>query len=281
LWCRKNDHPDSQWINGGWLLPIGWGCFVGTGLAFGLLVDVFVDHRPSRLLGQLVKSAWLPFQEKLEAGGLYVPRFVEKEVEKFLCCGDPVEGFAWLKCQQCETHELVTFSCKGRGFCPSCGGRRMSTFAARWVDEVFPRVPVRQFVLTVPWANRWLLARKPQLAKGLLAIGLREIQRLMRKKTRRKSGKGGSVTVIQRFGSALNLNVHFHALVIDGVYDIDDRTGQFRFFRAKPIGTEDVEALILRIAQHCERWLGKKGFGKADLFAEDTENALLFCMARR
>jgi hypothetical protein len=26
------------------------------------------------------------------------------------------------------------------------------------------------------------------------------------------------VTLIQRFGSALNLNIHFHALVLDGAY---------------------------------------------------------------
>ena len=72
----------------------------------------------------------------------------------------------------------------------------------------------------------------------------------------------GSVTVVQRFGSALNLNVHFHALVIDGVYDVDDRTGQLRFYRAKEIGTTDVEDLIVRIAEKCGRWLYKQDFGR-------------------
>ena len=37
------------------------------------------------------------------------------------------------------------FSCTGRGFCPSCGGRRMTERAAHLVDEVVPRVPVRQW----------------------------------------------------------------------------------------------------------------------------------------
>ena len=150
----------------------------------------------------------------------------------------------------------------------------MNASAGRWVDDVFPRVPVRQFVLTVPWAKRWLLARKPELARGMLAIGLREIQRWMRQRTRRWNGKGGSVTMIQRFGSALNLNVHFHALVIDGVYDFDDRTGRLRFYRAKEIGTTDVEDLIVRIAEKCERWLYKQGFGKEDLFEEDAEKEI-------
>ena len=250
--------------------------FFGTGFAFLHRVDVFVGHRRDRLLYQLVRKGWFSFQEQLEESGRFLPRFVEREVEKFLSCGDPVEGFAWLQCQQCETNELVTFSCKGRGFCPTCGGRRMNASAGRWVDDVFPRVPVRQFVLTVPWAKRWLLARKPELARGMLAIGLREIQRWMRQRTRRWNGKGGSVTMIQRFGSALNLNVHFHALVIDGVYDFDDRTGRLRFYRAKEIGTTDVEDLIVRIAEKCERWLYKQGFGEEDLFEEDAEDALPF-----
>ena len=96
-----------------------------------------------------------------------------------------------------------------------------------------------------------MLARKPELARGILAIGLREIKRWMKKRTKRKDGKGGAVTVIQRFGSAFNLNVHFHAFVIDWVNDIDKQTGHLKFYRAKEIGTTDVEELILRITEKC------------------------------
>ncbi len=51
------------------------------------------------------------------------------------------------------------------GWCPSCGGRRMAVRAAHWVDRVFPHVRIRQWVLTFPWARRWLLARRPELAR--------------------------------------------------------------------------------------------------------------------
>ena len=44
---------------------------------------------------------------------------------------------------------FVAFSCKGRGFCPSCGGRRMADTAAHLVDRVLPEVPVRQWVLSL------------------------------------------------------------------------------------------------------------------------------------
>jgi hypothetical protein len=33
-----------------------------------------------------------------------------------------------------------------------------------------------------------------------------------------KDGATGAVTLIQRFDSALNLNIHFHILYLDGVY---------------------------------------------------------------
>ena len=50
----------------------------------------------------------------------------------------------------CREERLVVFSCKGRGFCPSCGGRRMAERAAHLVDHVWPDVSVRQWVLSLP-----------------------------------------------------------------------------------------------------------------------------------
>lgn len=48
----------------------------------------------------------------------------------------------------------VPSSCRRRGFCPSCGGRRMAERAAYLVDEVLPQVSVRQWVLTLPLPER-------------------------------------------------------------------------------------------------------------------------------
>jgi hypothetical protein len=79
------------------------------------------------------------------ADGAPLPAFVEQEFREFLTCGVLAHGFARLRCTDCALERLVPFSCKGRGFCPSCGGRRMTESAARLVDEVLPRVPVRQW----------------------------------------------------------------------------------------------------------------------------------------
>jgi len=177
-------------------------------------------NTPGDLLHSLVHDGLPELRRALDEADRYLPRYVLRELERFTTCGDPSEGFAWLQCEGCDHHRLVPFTCKGRGFCPSCGGRRMTERAARWVDELIPRVAVRQWVVTVPWPRRLLLARNPELARGVLKVALRVIQRWLRQRTGQPSGQGGSVTVVQRFGSALNLNLHFHALVLDGVYTV-------------------------------------------------------------
>jgi rRNA maturation endonuclease Nob1 len=38
-------------------------------------------------------------------------------------CGVFEHGVARFRCEACTREHLVPFSCKGRGWCPSCGGR--------------------------------------------------------------------------------------------------------------------------------------------------------------
>ena len=78
-----------------------------------------------------------------ERSGL--PVFVKREFEAYLRCGILAHGFARVRCDGCAFEHLMPFSCKGRGFCPSCGGRRMAAHAAQLVEAVLPRVPVRQW----------------------------------------------------------------------------------------------------------------------------------------
>jgi ribosomal protein S27E len=80
------------------------------------------------------------------------------EFEEYLKCGRLEYGFLRVRCTECHAEKLVAFSCKRRGFCPSCGARRMVESAALLVDEVLPSVPMRQWVLSVPFALRFLFA---------------------------------------------------------------------------------------------------------------------------
>jgi hypothetical protein len=101
-------------------------------------------------------------------GERHLPRFVERELRGFLDCGILAHGFLRVRCPVCREERLVPFSCKGRGFCPSCGGRRMADTAAWLVDRVLPAVPVRQWVLTLPFALRYRLAYDRDLCAAVL-----------------------------------------------------------------------------------------------------------------
>ncbi len=81
--------------------------------------------------------------------------YVEKAFRKYLKCGIFAHGFARARCDDCGHDYLVAFSCKGRGVCPSCNTRRMAEAAAHLSDHVFPRLPVRQWVLSVPKRVRY------------------------------------------------------------------------------------------------------------------------------
>ena len=76
------------------------------------------------------------------------------------------------------------------------------------MDDVIPDVPVRQWVLSFPYPLRFQFAPRPEalsrcLAVILLAIEFDLIQRASL--TRASGARTGAVTVVQRFGSALNL----------------------------------------------------------------------------
>jgi len=110
------------------------------------------------VLYRAVQDAWEPFLRTVEAGERSLPRFCVREVAAFLRCGVLAHGFARVHCDDCGRDDVVAFSCKGRGFCPSCGAARMVDTAAWLCDAVIPEVPVRQWVLSLPYRVRALCA---------------------------------------------------------------------------------------------------------------------------
>ena len=173
-------------------------------------------------------------------------------------------GFLRVRCPTCREERLVPFSCKGRGFCPSCSGRRMADTAAWLVDRVLPEVPVRQWVLTLPFALRYRLAYDAELTAMVLREFLRAVFAALRRRARRECGvprgQCGAVVFVQRFGDALNLNVHFHALVLDGVYDARGE-GRPEFHALGPPSDEELAGIAARIARRVARALTRRGLG--------------------
>jgi hypothetical protein len=99
----------------------------------------------------------------------------------------------------------------------------MAETAALLADEILPERPLRQWVLSLPMALRFLLATRPAVLSAVLGVVYRTISGHLLGVARltRTTGHTGAVTLIQRFGSALNLNVHLHMIFIDGAYRSD------------------------------------------------------------
>src|SRR3989344_322098 len=159
------------------------------------------------LLYRTIESHWPLFIQERARVNKKLPLFIHQEFDEYLKCGIPEFGFVRTYCYQCQYSGVVAFLCKRRGFCPSCSGKRMNDEANHIIRNVIPEVSTRQWVLSFPYKIRFLLAHDANLTKELLKIFINTIQSYQRKKIKNAKAKIGAITFIQRFGSALNLNV--------------------------------------------------------------------------
>ena len=221
------------------------------GAARGPLPSSYRRREPERsILYETVRTHWntllAEVAQRTDGGNL--PGFVVAEFERYLSCGILAHGFARVHCDVCGKDVLVAFSCRGRGFCPSCTTRRMQGTAIHLVDRVIPRVPVRQWVLSLPRWARFLLARDPALITRTLDLCLREIFNSHRRRARRagaRASRPGAISFVQRFGSAISLNVHFHSCIPNGVFVREH--GQVRFEPLDAPSDDEVKAILQKI----------------------------------
>jgi hypothetical protein len=146
---------------------------------------------------------------------------------------------------------------------------------------VLPAVPTRQWVLSVPFALRFLFDSNAAAMGEALRIVYRTISGFLIHKAglTRSTGQCGAVTLVQRFGSALNLNVHFHMLIPDGVYLTYTDPPYLKAVSA-PTRAE-LQALVQRISERIGRHLERKGLLVREVesshlgFAPDDEGSAL------
>jgi hypothetical protein len=133
--------------------------------------------------------------------------------------------------------------------------------SAHLIDHVIPNVPVRQWVLSFPWPLRLLFARQPDTLSRCLAVTIRAIETDLIHRaglTRASGARSGAVTLVQRFGSALNLNIHFHMIALDGVYTVN-KTGKAKFHRVNAPNQKELRTLLNRVIQRLVRSLEREG----------------------
>ena len=199
-----------------------------------------------------------------DATGL--PAYVQREFYDYLQCGILAHGFLRLGCDTCHQELLLPFSCKRRGFCPSCAGRRMAQTAGHLVTQVMPWVPTRQWVVSVPIPLRYWMASSQALTATVhtiirTTIGQYYVNQAVTRGVPRDKVQPGSVTFIQRFGSAINLNVHYHVVFLEGVYL--DRTAQGRtprFLPGEPPTDTDIADVVQKISRRVIRKLRQLGY---------------------
>lgn len=189
-----------------------------------------------------------------------VPKHAKKELEAYLDCGLLCRGFARLRCVACDESRLVAWSCKGRGFCPSCLGRRMCATAANLVEHVLPeQVALRQWVLTFPFPWRGRLAWDGELLGALTRILVESVERFYTGRAAHEHPAGpcktGAVTVVQRSSSDMRLNPHLHVVFLDGAYH--ERGDELAFEQLAQLRTRDVgevlEQAVRRMTKHLRR----------------------------
>src|SRR2546425_1956978 len=164
---------------------------------------------------------------------------------------------------------LLPFSCKRRGFVRRVRGRRMAQTAAHLVECVIPWVPTRQWVVSVPMPLRYWMSSSQALTAQMhtiirTTIAQYYVNQAVKRGVERQQVQPGSVTFIQRFGGALNLNVHFHGVFLEGVYlDRTEAGLKPRFVKGEPPTDADIATVVQTISRRVIRTLRSLGYLEA------------------
>ena len=238
---------------------------------------MYERHDPfAQALHQVVRENLATFYAAIEEGwqaGL--PAFVRAEFAGFLDCSVMQRGFAHLACEDCGLPRLVAFTCAGRGFCPTCLGRRMNQTTQNLLAHVVPAQPLRQWVLSLPFALRAPLAYET----GLMSVVARVFEdSLLRWYERRlapgdRTAQGGLLTVIQRSSGDMRLNPHLHVVALDGAY-IAGPDGQPVFRARGRLKTDEVADVVQITKARVLKALKRRGVVRVCPDALEVDDAL-------
>ena len=139
-------------------------------------------------------------------------------------------------------------------------------------------------VLTLPYPLRYRCAYDAELTSAVLRAFLRalfaELRRRARKQCEVRAEQCGAVTFVQRFGSALNLNLHFHTLALDGAYTYSAaHRNPPRFLPLPPPSGAEVARVLAGTARRIQQLLEQRAEGDEDALARDQPLLALLAAA--
>jgi len=160
----------------------------------------------------------------------------------------------------------------------------MANTAAHLGGGVLPSsTPVRQYVMSLPFELRALAAFREEVLSAFVRIFFEAIRARHRAwadaaglvtNGATAAAETGAVTFVQRFGSSVNLNVHLHVVVLDGVFVRGGapagRGGALRFHAAPPPTRAELATLVRRVSHRVLGWLSRRGQLDAATTAEGS-----------
>lgn len=224
----------------------------------------YIPRNPAdSLLYKVLAGHLETFIAEREAEGKGLPKHVIRELRDYLDCGIIQRGFLRCKCEDCGFERATPFSCRRRGFCPSCGAKRMAETAEHLVENLLPFADYRQWVVTLPFQLRCWVATNRRLMARVHRIISTEILSFYQGSTileSRHKAAGGFISFTHLFGSAIQLTPHFHMLFADGVFRQNTRSGRVAFGKRHSLTNEDVGRVLERIVTRVVRYLRRSGF---------------------
>jgi ribosomal protein S27E len=196
------------------------------------------------------------YESRFEREYGYFRPIVKEVVERYLDCGNPKCGFARIRCPDCAEERLVMFSCRTRGFCPSCHAKRVEEWGEWMQETLLLDVPHRQVVFTIPKMLRVFFKFRRRLLGDLCRCALRALTRYFEA----AAGSAlvpGVIAVLQTFGNRLNLHMHLHFLVTEGGVDeagVFHRVSSFDDTRLAEVFGREVLAFLVGRALLSPEW---------------------------
>jgi hypothetical protein len=148
----------------------------------------------------------------------YFRDIISEVVEKYFDCGDLSKGFARVQCPDCKHEFLLSFSCRGRWFCPCCHQKKVLLFGEFISNQVTLPIPHRQYVFSIPIMLRIFFKYDRKLLTRLCKMAYESLQEYMREILHLPEGQVGIALCIQTFGEYLGWHPHIHAVVTDGLF---------------------------------------------------------------
>lgn len=156
----------------------------------------------------------------------------------------------------------------------------MAETAGRLCDTLLPIGRYRQIVFTFPFPIRLRMAQDEKALSAVLRACMRTLFNQLRRRGRTlgiRDGKPAAVVATQLFGGALNSNVHFHAVVVDGLFVVAD--DGLRLVDLPPPTDADVQALLKTVSRRVNRLFENGPFAVDEVAVEDEASAIQLAIA--